>query len=281
MELIVTLSCADRPGIVNALTGTIFNSGGNIIENQQFTDPLTNTFVMRTGFEITKNIEEVKLEISKCLAQFNADFQIRENTKKKRALVLVTKEAHCLHDLLYLEEIGELDIDIVAVASNREDLSNETEGHDTNFYFLPINDENSKLNSEIKMREIIESEKIDFIILARYMQILSSEFCKEFSGRIINIHHSFLPGFKGAKPYHQAYERGVKLIGATAHFVTSDLDEGPIIEQDVENVTHSCLPEELVAIGRDIERRVLSRAVQNYAQDRIFIVGNRTVVFKK
>jgi formyltetrahydrofolate deformylase len=191
---------------------------------------------------------------------------------------MVTKESHCLRDLLYLEELGELNIEIPLVVSNREDLRSLVESHGINFLYLPVSSE-TKVDQEAQIMKKIEELKIDFVVLARYMQILSEDFCNKMPGKIINIHHSFLPGFKGAKPYHQAHERGVKIIGASAHFVTSDLDEGPIIEQDVAHVTHVATPEELIAIGRDIERRVLAKAVKFYADDKIFIVGKRTVVF--
>jgi formyltetrahydrofolate deformylase len=191
---------------------------------------------------------------------------------------MVTKESHCLRDLLYLLELGELPIEIPLVVSNHEELRSLVESHGKSFKYLPV-DSSNKNAAEKDLRALISHEKIDFVVLARYMQILSQDFCKDFSEKIINIHHSFLPGFKGAKPYHQAHSKGVKIIGATAHFVTADLDEGPIIEQDVAHVTHASSPEQLIAIGRDIERRVLAKAVRLYAEDRIFIVGNRTVVF--
>jgi formyltetrahydrofolate deformylase len=191
---------------------------------------------------------------------------------------MVTKESHCLRDLLYLEELGELNVEIPLVISNREDLRALVESHGVKFLYLPVASDN-KVAQETEIIKKVQELKIDFVVLARYMQILSQEFCSTMPGKIINIHHSFLPGFKGAKPYHQAHERGVKIIGASAHFVTSDLDEGPIIEQDVAHVTHNASAEELIAIGRDIERRVLAKAVKLYADDKIFIVGKRTVVF--
>jgi formyltetrahydrofolate deformylase len=191
---------------------------------------------------------------------------------------MVTKESHCLRDLLYLEDLGELNIDIPLVISNQEDLRTLVESHGIKFLYLPITAE-SKESQEAEILKQIDALKIDFVVLARYMQILSKDFCDKLPGKIINIHHSFLPGFKGAKPYHQAHERGVKIIGASAHFVTSDLDEGPIIEQDVAHVTHVASPDELIAIGRDIERRVLAKAVKYFADDKVFIVGKRTVVF--
>ena len=275
MDLIVTLQCKDQPGIVHSMTSAVLAAAGNIIENQQFTDSDTNVFVMRTRFETTQSLEEARSVISAGLAHLEPDLQIRPTDAKKRALVLVTKESHCLRDLMYLQELGELPIEIPSVMSNHEDLRPLVESHGLKFSYLG----NDKKAAEAAILKIVESERIDFVVLARYMQILSAEFCSELDGKLINIHHSFLPGFKGSKPYHQAHARGVKIIGATAHFVTADLDEGPIIEQDVAHVTHSARPEDLVSLGRDIERRVLSRAVKLYAEDRIFIVGDRTVVF--
>ena len=278
MDLIATLQCADQPGIVHAMTSSVLAASGNIIENQQFTDPVTNSFVMRTRFETSSSIDNAREVLTSGLAKFSPALTIRDNATPKRALVMVTKESHCLRDLLYLLELGELPIEIPLVVGNHEDLKSLVESHEIKFKHLPLGSE-SKAAVEKELLSIIKSEKIDFVVLARYMQILSSDFCSQLSNRIINIHHSFLPGFKGAKPYHQAHAKGVKIIGATAHFVTEDLDEGPIIEQDVAHVTHASSPEHLIAIGRDIERRVLAKAVRLFAEDRIFIVGNRTVVF--
>jgi len=278
VDLIATLQCADQPGIVHAMTSSVLAASGNIIENQQFTDPVTNSFVMRTRFETSSSIDKAREVLAAGLARFSPSLNIRDNATPKRALVMVTKESHCLRDLLYLLELGELPIEIPLVVGNHEDLKSLVESHGVEFKHLPVNSE-SKSAAEKELISIIKSEKIDFVVLARYMQILSPEFCSQLSHRIINIHHSFLPGFKGAKPYHQAHAKGVKIIGATAHFVTEDLDEGPIIEQDVAHVTHASSPEQLIAIGRDIERRVLAKAVRLFAEDRIFIVGNRTVVF--
>lgn len=276
MDLIATLQCADQPGIVHSMTSSVLAAQGNIIENQQFTDPVTNSFVMRTRFETGASLEKSREVLSEGLSKFKPELTIRDNASPKRALVMVTKESHCLRDLLYLLELRELPIEIPLVVSNREDLRGLVEGHGIKFKYLPVDD---KAKSEAELLSLISAEQIDFVVLARYMQILSSEFCKTMANRIINIHHSFLPGFKGAKPYHQAHAKGVKIIGATAHFVTADLDEGPIIEQDVAHVTHASTPEQLIALGRDIERRVLAKAVRLFAEDRIFIVGNRTVVF--
>jgi formyltetrahydrofolate deformylase len=278
MDLIASLQCADQPGIVHAMTSAVLNCGGNIIENQQFTDPTTNQFVMRTRFETAQGIDGAQKSLNDGLSKFNPSLHIRPTAQKPRALVMVTTESHCLRDLLYLEELGELNVEIPLVISNREELRSLVESHGVKFLFLPVTAD-TKASQEAEILKQIEALKIDFVVLARYMQILSANFCATMPGKIINIHHSFLPGFKGAKPYHQAHERGVKIIGASAHFVTSDLDEGPIIEQDVAHVTHNATPEELIAIGRDIERRVLAKAVKLYADDKIFIVGKRTVVF--
>ena len=278
MDLIASLQCADQPGIVHAMTTAVLQCGGNIIENQQFTDTATNTFVMRTRFETSQSLAAAQTSLSEGLGKFSPSLHIRPTAQKPRTLVLVTKESHCLRDLMYLLELGELPIEIPLVISNREDLKSLVESHNIPFLYLPVTAANKAEQEKIMLAKIAEL-KIEFVVLARYMQILSTDFCAAMPGKIINIHHSFLPGFKGAKPYHQAHDRGVKIIGATAHFVTSDLDEGPIIDQDVAHVTHSATPEEMIARGRDIERRVLARAVKLFAEDRIFIVGQRTVVF--
>ncbi|CAN2226032.1 PurU Formyltetrahydrofolate hydrolase [Candidatus Nanopelagicaceae bacterium] len=275
MDLIASLQCADQPGIVHAMTSAVLACGGNIIENQQFTDPTTNTFVMRTRFETSQGQAAAEKSLNDGLAKYNPALHIRPTSQRPRALVMVTKESHCLRDLLYLNELGELKVEIPLVISNHEDLRQLVESHGVKFMYLP----GDKAMQEAEITKQIQELKIDFVVLARYMQILSADFCNKLPGKIINIHHSFLPGFKGAKPYHQAHERGVKIIGASAHFVTSDLDEGPIIEQDVAHVTHIATPEELIAIGRDIERRVLAKAVKLYSEDKIFVVGKRTVVF--
>jgi len=256
MDLIASLQCADQPGIVHAMTSAVLACGGNIIENQQFTDPATNTFVMRTRFETSEGQAAAEKSLSEGLAKYSPALHIRPTSERPRALVMVSKESHCLRDLLYLNELGELKVEIPLVISNHEDLRQLVESHGVKFMYLP---------GDKKAQEAEITKQI--------------EFCDRMPGKIINIHHSFLPGFKGAKPYHQAHERGVKIIGASAHFVTSDLDEGPIIEQDVAHVTHIATPEELIAIGRDIERRVLAKAVKLYSEDKIFVVGKRTVVF--
>jgi formyltetrahydrofolate deformylase len=278
IDLLATLTCKDQPGIVHAMTTAVLNSSGNIIENQQFTDPVTGLFCMRTRFTTSENLLVAKEILSKELNRFSPTLEIRPFENRKRALILVTKESHCLRDLLYLRDLGELPVDVPLVVSNHEELRGLVESHGIAFEYLPVTAATKK-EQEAQLIERIEKHQIDVVVLARYMQILSADFCRKFTGHIINIHHSFLPGFKGAKPYHQAHARGVKIIGATAHFVTEDLDEGPIIEQDVAHVTHIATPEELIAIGRDIERRVLAKAVKFYADDKVFIVGKRTVVF--
>ena len=276
MDLIVTLQCKDQPGIVHAMTTAVLAAQGNIIENQQFTDPTTQDFVMRTRFESEIELTKVREILESGLGQFKPKLSLRSVAKQKKAIILVTKESHCLRDLLYLQELGELPIEIPAVVSNHSDLKTLVESHGIKFI---DQSKLAKADAEAEISKLITELEIDLVVLARYMQILTKEFCEKMFGRIINIHHSFLPGFKGAKPYHQAHARGVKIIGATAHFVTPDLDEGPIIDQDVAHVTHASTPEDLIATGRDIERRVLSRAVRDFAEDRIFIVGDKTVVF--
>ena len=276
MDLIVTLQCKDQPGIVHAMTTAVLAARGNIIENQQFTDPTTQDFVMRTRFESEIELAKVREILESGLGQFKPKLSLRSVAKQKKAIILVTKESHCLRDLLYLQELGELPIEIPAVVSNHSDLKTLVESHGIKFI---DQSKLAKVEAEAEISKLITELEIDLVVLARYMQILTKEFCEKMYGRIINIHHSFLPGFKGAKPYHQAHARGVKIIGATAHFVTPDLDEGPIIDQDVAHVTHASTPEDLIATGRDIERRVLSRAVRDFAEDRIFIVGDKTVVF--
>lgn len=278
MDLLATFTCKDTSGIVHTMTDAVLKCNGNIIENQQFTDPITGLFCMRTRFTTETSLKDSETILRNQLATFSPELKVREFTKRPRALILVTKESHCLRDLLYLRELGELPVEIPLVISNHEDLRNLVESHGITFEHLPVNAENKK-SQEAQIMARIEKLEIDVVVLARYMQILSKAFCTQFAGHIINIHHSFLPGFKGARPYHQAYERGVKVIGATAHFVTEDLDEGPIIEQDVAHVSHSATPDDLIAIGRDIERRVLAKAVRMYAEDRIFLLGNRTVIF--
>jgi formyltetrahydrofolate deformylase len=278
---VVTLQCADAPGIVLATTSAIVALAGNIVENDQFTDPVTGQFCMRTRFETgVRDVERVRLELLARLARFGPALAVRPEDVRRSALVLVSQLDHCLADLLFRKEQGDLPMDIAAVISNHPDCRALCERYDVPFHLIPVTAE-TKSSAEEVLRTLIDDYAVDYVVLARYMQVLSPELCDELRGRVINIHHSFLPGFKGARPYHRAYERGVKLIGATAHFVTSDLDEGPIIEQDVVRVSHARRPEELVALGRDIERSVLSRAVALVAEDRVALVGQRTVIFSQ
>ena len=276
---VVTLRCTDRPGIVRAASGSIFDTGGNILENDQFTDPVTGQFCMRTRFETTVgDVALVRERLEVDLAAFSPTLGVRREDVHRRALIMVSKFDHCLADLLYRHEQGDLPLDIVAVVSNHPDCGPLAARYDVPFVERSVTNETRRA-AEDELRALIDELDVDIVVLARYMQILSPELCDDLSGRAINIHHSFLPGFKGARPYHQAYERGVKLIGATAHFVTRDLDEGPIIEQDVVRVTHARRPTDLVSLGRDIERSVLYRAVRLVAEDRVTLVGSRTIVF--
>ena len=276
---VVTLQCADMPGIVRGASSAIFSLGGNIVENDQFTDPVTSQFCMRTRFTTAHDdVNAVRTLLTRELADFAPTLGIRREQSRHRAVVMVSKFDHCLGDLLYRRDQGDLSLDLVAVVGNHDDCGPLAARHGVPFFHVPV-DEQNKAAGEVELRSILATYDADFVILARYMQVLSPAFCSQWSGRVINIHHSFLPGFKGAKPYHQAYERGVKLIGATAHFVTSDLDEGPIIEQDVVRVSHARGPSDLIALGRDIERNVLARAVQLVAEDRVVLVGSRTVIF--
>ena len=277
----MTLQCVDAPGIVLAASSAIVNVQGNILENDQFTDPATGHFCMRTRFETTvDDFEVVQKVLTTELAKFSPTLKIRPEDQHRRALIMVSKFDHCLSDLLYRLEQGDIPLDIAAVVSNHPDCEALVKRYNIPFHFIPVTPE-TKNDAEDQLLALVKSYSIDFVVLARYMQILSPELCAQLSGHVINIHHSFLPGFKGAKPYHQAYDRGVKLIGATAHFVTNQLDEGPIIEQDVVRVSHSRTPQDMVALGRDIERNFLSRSVGLVAQDRVALVGTRTVIFSQ
>lgn len=281
LTYVATLQCVDGPGIVRAATSTIFELDGNIVENDQFTDPVTGQFCMRTRFETEQaDLEDIRARLERDLVRFTPTLHVRLEDVHRRALILVSQQDHCLAELLYRRDQGDLPLDIVAVVSNHPDCAPLAKRHDVAFHEIPV-DADTKAASEAQLLSLVERHHVDFIVLARYMQILSPELCEKLEGRAVNIHHSFLPGFKGARPYHQAFERGVKLIGATAHFVTSNLDEGPIIEQDVVRVTHARQPADLISIGRDIERNVLFRAVLLLAEDRVALVGDRTVVFSQ
>lgn len=279
---ILTLSCPNRPGIVAAVSTLLFEAGCNILDAQQFDDTETGRFFMRVVFNRLDEAQPhaaIAEAISGLAGRFAMVFTLREVAAKKRVILLVSKFDHCLADLIYRWRIGELPMEIAAIASNhqRESIASTDLG-DLPFHHLPVTRQ-SKMEQEARIWQLVQETKTDLVVLARYMQILSDELSAKLVGRCINIHHSFLPGFKGAKPYHQAHERGVKLIGATAHYVTSDLDEGPIIEQDVERISHRDTPDDLVRKGRDIERRVLARAVLHHLEDRVLLNGKKTVVF--
>lgn len=277
----LTLSCADRPGIVAAVSGLLFRCGGNILESQQFDDLETGRFFMRIVFGVAAADAEMafRSQFEALASDYGMTWSIRATAEKRRVLMMVSKLDHCLDDLLYRHRIGELSMEVAGIVSNHpREVHNEALIESFPYHCLPITQGN-KAEQEIALKRIIDESRAELIVLARYMQILSNEMASYLTGRCINIHHSFLPAFKGARPYHQAHARGVKLIGATAHYVTGDLDEGPIISQDVEHVTHAESVEELVRRGRDIERRVLARAVRWHLQDRILVNGVKTVVF--
>ncbi len=278
---ILTLTCVDRPGIVHAVTSGVLDAGGNIVENAQFTDPDSDTFCMRTVVDTALDSGELSRLVGARLAEVGVDgpnLRVRPASQRPRVLIMVSKFDHCLVDLLYRWRNGMLAIEIPLIVSNHPDCQPVAGRYDVPFLHLPITKDN-KAQQEAQLKELVASHDIDLVVLARYMQILSEDLCAELRGRAINIHHSFLPGFKGAKPYHQAHDRGVKLVGATAHFVTADLDEGPIIEQDVARVTHAHTAEQIVELGQDTERLVLARAVRAWAEDRILQIGTKTVVF--
>ncbi|MEO5773705.1 MAG: formyltetrahydrofolate deformylase [Sphingomicrobium sp.] len=277
---ILTLSCADRPGLVAAIAGLLFEGGANILEAQQFDDVETGRFFMRVVFDVPdERTEELRTRLTDEARPLDMTWRMRERSRRTRVLLLVSRMDHCLGDLLYRTRIGELAMDVVGIVSNhpREVLNVSLIG-DIPFHHLPITPD-TKPQQEAQIKALVQSTGAELVVLARYMQILSADLATYLSGRCINIHHSFLPGFKGAKPYHQAHARGVKMIGATAHYVTSDLDEGPIIVQDVEPITHADSADDLVRKGRDIERRVLARAVHYQLEDRVLLNGTKTVVF--
>lgn len=284
---ILTLTCHDRPGIVHAVCGGLLDVEGNIVENHQFTEPDTGVFCMRTMVATPSDDpgtvhDAVLNRLTTDLAVEPTRLRVRPVDHRPRVMIMVSRYDHCLVDLLYRWRDGSLAVDIPVIVSNHRDCAAVAERHDIPFVHLPIDSSRegapSKSRQEGAIRALMAEHGIDLVVLARYMQILSTDLCAHLVGRAINIHHSFLPGFKGARPYHQAHQRGVKLVGATAHFVTADLDEGPIIEQDVARVDHTHTVNELVALGRDTERLVLSRAVGYWAEDRVFLVGDKTVV---
>ncbi|RZU01145.1 formyltetrahydrofolate deformylase [Rivibacter subsaxonicus] len=289
-EFILTLSCRDTRGIVHAVSGLLLEAGCNIIDSQQFGDlqsaDASGLFFMRVHFEAPPSVAGVTALqplLAELRRRFDMDLQLHACARKPRLLVLVSKHGHCLNDLLFRWHSGTLSVEVAGVVSNHPDFRSLVEGYGLPFHHLPLTTGSSaetKRAQERQIEALVERHEVDLVVLARYMQILSSEFCGFLAGRAINIHHSFLPSFKGARPYEQAHARGVKLIGATAHYVTPELDEGPIIEQDVARVDHTLSPEDFTAIGRDVESVVLARAVKWHVEHRVLLNGQRTVVFR-
>ncbi|WP_454857629.1 formyltetrahydrofolate deformylase [Rhizobium binxianense] len=279
-NFVLTVTCKSTRGVVAAISSYLAEKGCNIIDSSQFDDLDTGRFFMRVSFisEESATEAEIRSGFAPIAARFEMDYDFHDSEQRMKVLLMVSRFGHCLNDLLYRWRIGALPIDIVGVVSNHFDYQKLVVNHDIPFHHIPVTKAN-KVQAEAHIMEVAEQTGTELIVLARYMQILSDEMCSKMSGRIINIHHSFLPSFKGANPYKQAYQRGVKLIGATAHYVTADLDEGPIIEQDTARITHAQSPEDYVSIGRDVESQVLARAIHAHIHHRTFINGNRTVVF--
>ena len=281
-SFILTLSCTDRIGIVSAVSKFLSDRSCNIFEAAQFNDPASNLFFMRVAFKANLkdlSLNGLKAQFVEVADSFEMEWDLVDALQRMPTLILASRLGHCLHDLLLRWKTGLIPIDIKAIVSNHLDYQELVEGHGIPFHHIPVTAE-TKPAAEEALLQLINHHQVELVVLARYMQVLSNELCQKLAGRAINIHHSFLPGFKGAKPYYQAYDRGVKLIGATAHYVTGDLDEGPIIEQDVERVDHAMSPDALTLHGRDIESVVLARAVKWHAERRVIPNGNRTVVFR-
>ncbi len=277
-SFVVTLSCPDRPGIVHAVAGALLEAGCNIADSQQYGSPSTGNFFMRVEATTSSTQAELSSALAPVAEAFDMKWQINPVGQKVRTLILGSKDAHCLNDLLFQQRTGTLPIEVPAIVSNHRDLEGLAEFYGIPFHHIPVTPD-TKPQAEAKLLELIHEHGIELTVLARYMQVLSNELCAELNGKAINIHHSFLPSFKGAKPYHQAHARGVKIIGATAHYVTADLDEGPIIEQEVIRVDHARTAEQFVQMGRDVEGRTLAQAVQWHAEHRVLLDGTRTVVF--
>jgi formyltetrahydrofolate deformylase len=276
---VLTLVCPDRPGLVHSVCAGLLDVGGNIVENHQFGDTDTGTFCMRTVVDVeAAGADVIHAAVVARIGGKVHELRVRPERHRPRVLLMVSKYDHCLVDLLYRWRTGALAIDVPLIVSNHPDLADVGTGHGIEFVHLPVTAA-TKPVQEAALKALVAEQRIDLVVLARYMQILSDDLCSYLAGRAINIHHSFLPGFKGARPYHQAHERGVKLIGATAHFVTADLDEGPIIDQDVVRVSHAHTAEDLASLGQDVERQVLARAVRYWAEDRVLLIGHKTVVF--
>jgi formyltetrahydrofolate deformylase len=280
-DYVLTLSCPDRPGIVHAVTSFLLRHGGDIRESQQFGDRQHGRFFMRIDFTVADSAtaEALRADFAPVAAEFAMTYELWAATSPYRTLILVSKQQHCLNDLLFRHSTGALNITVPAVVSNHLDAEPLVKSHGIDFHHLPVTSD-TKGRAEAQLLKLVDELEIHLIVLARYMQILSDEVCRRLDGRVINIHHSFLPSFKGAKPYHQAFDRGVKLVGATAHYVTPDLDEGPIIEQDVTRVDHTYSADQLVTAGQDVEAQVLSRAVRWHSQTRVLLNEDRTVVFR-
>ncbi|MEU2597366.1 formyltetrahydrofolate deformylase [Streptomyces hirsutus] len=279
-QYVLTLSCPDKQGIVHAVSSYLFMTGCNIEDSQQFGDHDTGLFFMRVHFsaEAPVTVEKLRASFTAIGDAFRMDWRISRGDERMRIVLMVSRFGHCLNDLLFRARTGALPVEIAGVVSNHTDFAELVASYNVPFHHIPVT-KDTKAQAEAKLLEIVREEGVELVVLARYMQVLSDDLCKRLSGQIINIHHSFLPSFKGAKPYHQAHARGVKLIGATAHYVTADLDEGPIIEQEVERVGHDVTPDQLVAVGRDVECQALARAVKWHAERRILLNGRRTVVF--
>lgn len=275
-EYVLKIRCKDGFGIVSRISEIVTKLGFFFRELKEYGDKETDSFFMLA--KIASLNEFNHIEFQKVADDIGATWSLKKIEHKPKTVIFVSKYGHCLHDILYKWSAGELNIDIQCVISNHEDMRKLVEGMGIEFRYLPITKETKKEQEEITF-EILEERKIELVVLARYMQILSPKFCKLYSGKIINIHHSFLPGFKGARPYHQAHNRGVKILGATAHYVTADLDEGPIIEQMVERIDHSKSPKDMELIGRDLEKATLSKAIKYHSEQRIFLNGNKTVIF--
>ena len=280
-DFVLLIACEDRKGIVATVANSIASQDCNIVESSQYGDKNTGRFFMRVAISCTANStrESFSAAFMSVAAAFQLDWQIHDLRKKLRAMIMVSQGGHCLNDLLYRTSTSRLPMDVTSIVSNHVNWQRRAEHEGIPFHHLPITPE-TKLDQEAKLVAMVEEQQVDLIILARYMQVLSDQLCRKLDGRVINIHHSFLPGFKGAKPYHRAYERGVKMVGATAHYVTPDLDEGPIITQDVSIVDHADTVEDLIAQGQDTESRVLARAVKLHLEHRVMLNGNRTIVFK-
>ena len=281
-SFILTLSCPDRLGIVHAVTGFLADHGCNIVDSQQFGDRETGRFFMRVhveGTDAAYGLEALRSSFGPTANEFAMDWQIHDAEAKPRVLIMVSKQGHCLNDLLYRWRVGALPAEIVAIVSNHRDFEKLAGSYDIPYHYIPVTSA-TKSEAEQKLLALVDEQEVELVVLARYMQVLSDAVCERLPGRIINIHHSFLPSFKGARPYHQAHSRGVKLIGATAHYVTATLDEGPIIEQDVARVEHSDGVEQLAAIGGDLECLALARAVRWHLEHRVLLDGHKTIVFR-